>query len=859
MADSSRPDEADALLRLSQSEVALLTAVAAETAYLGNLYDRETIYEAIVETAGRIFQPAATLLLLPPEPNQRYQIVACHGIEEFKGAKSIVALQLEMAFIYKRGEQLGRIHTMSPPFFADEYDIFAEHGIQQITFLLITNGDATPAVLWLCDQSADKEVKQQRRTALELFGRHASAALQRVEIFAQSQEQTQEMAVLSAIQHSLMSPMRPEEILQEIVHQIQFFLRVDSCSVFLYNEITNRLDLAISADPALIGQTITIPLDRGIAGRTMRTRRPVLVNDTAHDPEHQGALQGSALEIRAILCAPLLYQDETLGVIQALSSRVGAFTESHLNLLASAAAAAAIALQNARLHGRVVRRVAELDALSRAGWAVAGAGELNETLKAIVLGASRIPGVDWANVLLYDPQKEHFFQSISSQGPDGPSIFLRSSARGTGLSRQILSSGQPLLLNEIGDDGRISESVRQMGIQATIGVPVVVDKTPVGVLYANSLRPHVFDEGHVSVFTTLASQAAVAIQRARLVENIRHNEQQLQAILNSTADVVIATDRAGAISLFNPAAERMLGHQAAQVNGRSAAALFEEGPLAEALADDQANQPAVFELQLEDGRTLSASLTAVHDQENTLLGQVVTMHDISYLKELDRMKNEFVATVSHDLKNPIAAIQGFAHLLAKMGELNDSQRKSLQRIEDASQRMLNLVTDLLDLGRIEAGVALNKTSCNLATITEQTLSHLEPEASAKRISLATSIDPAVGIVGDAERLQQVVYNLIHNAIKYTPNDGQVRVTVGGNGDYAHLAVEDNGYGIPSADLPYIFDKFYRVPSHQAQGIEGTGLGLAIVKAIIEQHQGRVQVKSETGRGTTFLVELPYQL
>jgi PAS domain S-box-containing protein len=735
-----------------------------------------------------------------------------------------------------------------------------QNGIRQLTFLLLTSGPEPIGILCLCDQSDSEQLRQQQRPALELFGRHASAALQRSGIFAQSQGQTQEMAVLNAIQHSLMSAMRPEDILQQIVHQIQFFLRVDSCSVFLYNEITNRLDLAISADPALAGQTITIPQDRGIAGRTMRTRRPVLVNDTAHDPEYQGVLQGSNLEIRAILCAPLLYQDEILGVIQALSSRLGAFTESHLNLLASAASAAAIALQNARLHGRVVRRVAELDALSRAGWAVAGAGELTETLKAIVLGASRIPGVDWANILLFDPQNDYFFQGVSSRGPDGPSIYPRSNARPTGLTRFILDSGQPLLLNDTGDDERVSQTVRQMGIQATIGVPVVVENTPVGVLYANSLRPHVFDEGHISVFTTLASQAAVAIQQARLVESIRHNEQQLQAVLNSTADVVIATDRAGMIRLFNPAAERMLGHQAADVNGQPAATFFAEGPLTDALDPGQTNPGpagAAFEIELDDGRTLLASRTAVHDQENTLLGQVVTMRDISYLKELDRMKNEFVGTVSHDLKNPIAAIQGFAHLVRKMGELNDSQRKALGRIEEASQRMLRLVTDLLDLGKIEAGMALNKTSCNLATITEQTLSHLEGEAAAKRISLATSIDPAVGVVGDPERLKQVVYNLIHNAIKYTPNQGQVRVTVGSNGEYAHLVVEDSGYGIPPADLPYIFDKFYRVPAHEAQGIEGTGLGLAIVKAIIEQHQGGIQVKSESGRGTTFLVELPY--
>lgn len=838
-------------------DAALLTAVAAETVHLANLFDRDMVYQAIADAAERLFQASATLLLVWQEASQQYQVVANKGCLSNWGELAYL-LNLSRSTVDSLIKKDGPVAFAPANLLAEPGLLFFDNGVNNLVFTFLSNGAEPIGVLWLGDQHRDVLFRKGQQPALELFGRHAAAALQRIEFFAQGQVQIQEMAVLSAIQHSLMSALGPEQILHEIVLQIQYFLRVDSCSVFLYNEISNQLDLAISADPALAGKTISFPVDRGIAGRTMRTRRPVLVNNTAQDAEYQGGVEGSALQIKAMLCAPLLYQDEVLGVIQALSSRAEAFTESHLNLLASAASAAAIALQNARLHDRLVRRVAELDALSRSGWAVAAAGELDETLKAIVVGASGIPGVDWANILLYDPQIEHFFQTISSRGPDGPIIIPHSNARSTGLSQHILTSGQSVLINNTGNDERISPTVRRLGIEATIGVPVMVGATPVGVIYANSRRPHVFDEEHITVFNTLATQAAVAIQRARLVENVRHSEQQLQAILNSTDDGIIATTADGMIQLLNPAAEQLLGYQSAAVTGRPVASLFNKGPLAEALAADPSEAGATIEIGLDDGRTLLASLTSIHDPADNLLGRVVTMRDISYLKELDDMKNEFVSTVSHDLKNPITAIVGFADLMTKMGELNNPQRKALQRIEDAAQRMLRLVTDLLDLGRIEAGVALNKTSCDLSAITEQTLAQLENEAAVKNILLARVIDTAVNVVGDPERLQQVINNLIHNAIKYTPDQGQVCVTVSGNRDYANLVVEDSGYGIPPADLPYIFDKFYRVPTHKAQGIEGTGLGLAIVKAIIEQHQGHIQVKSENGRGTTFLVELPYQ-
>ncbi|MCI0397560.1 MAG: GAF domain-containing protein, partial [Chloroflexi bacterium] len=368
-----------------------------------------------------------------------------------------------------------------------ERALLDETGVQTVLVApLVVRGNAI-GLLEIYQSAAPRHYSPAELRLAERLSVDIAASLDNARLFDQTQQQAQQMAMLSAIQHAIMSALTPEAILREIVNQIQFFLEVNSCSVFLYNERTNRLDLALTADPDLAGQTISIPVDKGIAGQAMRTRRSILVNDTARSAEHQGVLPGSKLTIRSLLCAPLIFQDRVLGVIQALSGLPEAFSELHLTLLDSVAAAMAVALENARLHAGVLRRVAELDALSGSGWAVAGTGELTEILQAIVAGASRVPGVDWANILLYSAEENRFFQHISSRGNGAPPGDSRSNVRSSGISARILQEKAPLLVNDAADDPRVSPRVVEyMGIRSFIGVPVVIGNLPVGVLYANS-------------------------------------------------------------------------------------------------------------------------------------------------------------------------------------------------------------------------------------------------------------------------------------------------------------------------------------------------------------------------------------
>ena len=234
------------------------------------------------------------------------------------------------------------------------------------------------------------------------------------------------------------------------------------------------------------------------------------------------------------------------------------------------------------------------------------------------------------------------------------------------------------------------------------------------------------------------------------------------------------------------------------------------------------------------------------------------LRDITLLKNLQAMKDDFVHAVSHDLKSPISAIAGLAYLLQQDRTDDKQYQDRVQRMRDTAQAMGELVGDLLDLGRIEAGLDPATERDDLVPLIVAAVGTLGPEAEAKQITLETALPKDAWLLMSAARLRQALLNLIGNAIKYTPAGGRVRValTVSDAGDTATIAVSDTGPGIPAADLPHIFEKFYRVKSRATEGTPGTGLGLAIVKSIVDLHRGRVRGESVEGAGSTFVVDLP---
>jgi signal transduction histidine kinase len=238
-------------------------------------------------------------------------------------------------------------------------------------------------------------------------------------------------------------------------------------------------------------------------------------------------------------------------------------------------------------------------------------------------------------------------------------------------------------------------------------------------------------------------------------------------------------------------------------------------------------------------------------------GQVAVLHDITQLKKLAELKNEYIATASHDLKNPIQAVMGFNDLLTKAGPLNELQQDFSQRIRGAAIQMRDLVLNLLEISRLESGSAMQQETLELHELLEEAAREAGDQVRSKGHTLELDFcDAQLTVCGDKTLLQQMIRNLLGNAIKYTPKDGKLIIKTAIESGMACIEFKDTGVGIPENDLPHIFEKFFRSQTDETRDIEGTGLGLAIVQSIVENHGGQIYVDSVVGEGSTFAVCLP---
>ena len=338
-------------------------------------------------------------------------------------------------------------------------------------------------------------------------------------------------------------------------------------------------------------------------------------------------------------------------------------------------------------------------------------------------------------------------------------------------------------------------------------------------------------------------------KRAQISESER---SRLEIVFNNIHDSVMLLNQENIILLVNPAMCRAFGIDEKSALGKPVFKVLTHPDLLALITRVDTQDPYQYhEVSFPDGRVGNAQFTAIHD-----VGYALTMQDITYLKEVDRIRSEFVHTVSHDLRSPLTSVIGYAELVERAGSLNENQRDFLRRIQDSVQHITSLINDLLDLGSIEAGMDSGREFVQLEGILRYTIDMLQGQIKSKRLKMQMDIAPALpALRTNPIRLRQVLDNVVGNAIKYSRVNGEVRVSVHSEGDQIILQVTDEGPGIPSTDQPHIFDKFYR-GSNVHPDIEGSGLGLAIVKTIVENSQGRIWVESTLGKGSSFFIVLP---
>jgi two-component system, OmpR family, phosphate regulon sensor histidine kinase PhoR len=353
-------------------------------------------------------------------------------------------------------------------------------------------------------------------------------------------------------------------------------------------------------------------------------------------------------------------------------------------------------------------------------------------------------------------------------------------------------------------------------------------------------------------------------EQARNLYNLAMEQSRMHTIVNCMADGVLVTNRDGEVVLCNSTLMQLLGVQAPPPHPGSVQAYVGDREFQSAIESLLAGQPREARFIAQELcqnrihlRALSAPFSGPDSQ---VLGTVTVFHDVTHFKELDEMKNDFVRMVSHELRSPLAAIkQQHAVILDGLaGDLTAKQRELLSRAHAKIQGLLDLINDLLDVAKMEAGYGqLEQVPLNLPEILGELVELLRERAASQQVTLKLELPDGLPLIqADRRSMDEVFGNLVSNAINYSPDGGEVRITAISCGDYLEVEVKDQGIGIEAEEIPKIFDKFYRVKSPRTRQVIGTGLGLALVKGLVEAHRGSVDVDSEVGAGATFRVKLP---
>ncbi|MCE1252719.1 MAG: ATP-binding protein [Anaerolineae bacterium] len=492
-------------------------------------------------------------------------------------------------------------------------------------------------------------------------------------------------------------------------------------------------------------------------------------------------------------------------------------------------------------------RLDELEILTQLGRSMISSLEVDTIFVEVVKAAVALTNAQEGSLMLVDEDSGELYMRAALNFNDQfvQTFRLRVSDSLAGL---VVRRGDPIMLDEHSPQKIVTSYL----VSNLIYVPLRLNDKVIGVLGVDNRTDQIsFKDRDLKLLEALAEYAVIAIHNAGLYTGTITQRNQLETIVSHIQDGVIVVNEQRDLLLVNPVARRMFKVKE-DWSGSTFDDVFGAIPGMTALIDDYKNASnGWLELALAKNMFYNVQITSIPE-----VGQVITLHDITPLKRLDRAKSEFVSTVSHDLRSPLTAILGYVDLLERAGTLNDLQRDFIRRVKISVHNITTLVDDLLQLGRIEAGLDLVKEQVDIKQVIQAILESLNNQSSQKNQEISLVADDSLPLItANVEYVKQIFFRLIENAIKYTPESGTIKITCDLKDEFFLIRVSDSGIGVLPAEQAHIFEKFYR-GSNIADDSVGTGLGLAIVRAAVEKLSGRLQIESETGKGATFQVELP---
>ncbi len=695
--------------------------------------------------------------------------------------------------------------------------------------------------------------------------------------------------VFARISQAIETAATLEELVLLSLYELTQYLQLHGGIVALLDEqhalqITGRY-------PPQANSTMTMPLDHlPLIRQSMRQREVVmaqLLDDEISQP-YQHLLQDKSAHEALII--PLIAQDNPMGIML-LYSQDGAhqFSSSDMQLARVLISQIATAIASLRLHESAYRRNAELATLNEIANAITSSLDTHEVYRLVVQKLSAHFRVEAGSLLMLDERTGDLRFVMTIEGAEERLAGISVPA-GEGVVGHVVQTRQWAIVHDVATDARFYKKVSEdLGFvtRSILCVPMIAKGRIIGVIeLLNKLNGH-FDEDEAERLTRMAAFIGVAIENARLFQQVADGRDLLSIILNSTADGILMSDTNGTILMANSMAARIIDKQEQDLIGskldnelqRLGQRAQEVVTRQRANANDQNTNAAqdIYEYHFSQGPYYHIRVLhlPVYDAGSVMYGQLTVLRDFTQEHELEQLRDDYTNMLIHDLRAPLTSIMNGIMMVQRqlVGPLNEQQIELLKIAYLGSTTMLTLINNLLDISKMEQGrLILDIKPLVPYAIVDQVIERLKALIQNSPITLKQRLLAHLPLVeADEDKIIRVLQNLLDNAIKFSPNGETVILGVAFKDDVHSLPediqfktpipagswmifwVQDHGRGIPSAYHLRIFEKFGQV---LGQKIRGTGLGLSFCKLAVEAHQGRLWVESEEGQGSTFIFILP---
>jgi len=723
---------------------------------------------------------------------------------------------------------------------------------------------------------------------LTTIAANVGAAIRNAQLYQETQHRAGEMATLAEIGNDIASTHEMEPVLERIAARAKELLNVHDIALSLVEPDGESLRSVV-----VLGNYVeeikakVIKLGEGITGDIAKRGVAEIVNYPDKDPRTV-QIPGTPefeQEPEALMAAPLISAGEVIGLITVWRQhKLGFFTQRELDFLVSVSRQAAIAIESARLYLETKRHAEEMTTLAEVGRDVSETLDLTTVLSRISSSARDLLGVGTSAIYLLH-EDGVTLKPITAVGDNAEAILNFELQMGTGIVGDVVQECVPEMIADTGSDHRM---IRINGApwdetgERLMVAPLQVRDQAIGAMAVwRAPGNDSFTQRDLDFLTGLSRHASIAIENARLFEEVERQKEYFEALLVNNPAAVVTIGLDGLVISWNPSAEKLFGYTAEEAIGRNVDNLVAKHPNLYQQYPHLYEQAKEYTDNITDyGRVQVTTKRARKDGSlvdvdvlglpvivgGEQIGYIAIYHDISELEaarqaaeDANRAKSTFLANMSHELRTPLNAIIGFTRIVKRKGAdlLPERQIENLDKVLISADHLLGLINTILDIAKIEAGrmdVQLN--TFEVEPLVNLCLTTTQPLVKQSVVKLVKDLDENLPpLYSDQDKVKQILLNLLSNAAKFT-HQGEITVRVRRKGQNLEIAVADTGIGISEEALDTIFQEFQQADTSTTREYGGTGLGLSISRSLAYLLGGDLSVESQEGEGSTFILSLP---